>query len=134
MRMLDTRRNDHAEARNNIIRITLPLKAITSALIFIRRSSHRDEEDCKATMAVNWAVSFAALWDFNPKLWPGNPEESLLQLLFLLSEMTVGQALPVRRVLMDVIKNRSIKDKVPQQMMSGDVEEVIIWLVTVAMC
>lgn len=35
---------------------------------------------------------------------------------------------------MDVIKKRSIKDKVPQQMMSGDVEEVIIWLVTMAMC
>lgn len=93
------------------IRVTLPSKLIQAEIAAIANdaatSSYRSEDGNKEVMFTNWKMELGAMWDFNPKVWPqGNADRHLLPNLVLLSDMTSGQALLARKVLLGAIKDR----------------------------
>ncbi|KAF2449410.1 hypothetical protein P171DRAFT_507053 [Karstenula rhodostoma CBS 690.94] len=90
------------------LRLSIPAASIRAQLASIRAYPHRNEEECKEAMQRNWAMSFAAMCEFEPGAWArdGEEEAEVWGFLVLLSDMTVAQGLLARRLVLGAVQDR----------------------------
>ncbi|KAJ4295402.1 hypothetical protein N0V90_007414 [Kalmusia sp. IMI 367209] len=107
------------------IYVTLRIAAVISELGILSMATNTPSaSDCKRVIEENWGAKIGALFKFPIDMMSaGNVEPKVLPLLVLLSEMTVGHALPIRRMLLVALKDRNGEEK--GNMEARDVEGVI---------